>query len=239
MPPKKNKQKSSDSSIESAQESSDEKLNMVAAIPAGLEDLLDRRLRQQTEQINDLFLKFSRTIMTDLDQIKKSQDFLGSKFDGLAASINDLNNENKELRKHNAQLNQRVEVLEMQCTSAESEVENVKRYLRRDLLILLEIHGVPESRDENTDTIVQNVVQLVASELNLNQTDISISHRLPAAEGNIKPIIAKFTRRNTRDAIYQKKRNLSSKSSLDLGFLQENRLIHERESHRPMSCNIS
>jgi hypothetical protein len=51
MPPKKNKQKSSDSSIESAQESSDEKLNM-AALPAGLEDLLDRRLRQQTEQIN-------------------------------------------------------------------------------------------------------------------------------------------------------------------------------------------
>ena len=111
----------------------------------------------------------------------------------------------------------------MQCTSAESEVENVKRYLRRDLL---EIHGVPEFRDENTDTIVQNVVhdQLVAPELNLTQTDISISHRLPAAEGNIKPIIAKFTRRNTRDAIYQKKRNLSSKSSLDLGFLQENRL---------------
>ena len=115
----------------------------------------------------------------------------------------------------------------MQCTSAESEVENVKRYLRRDLL---EIHGVPESRDENTDTIVQNVVQLVAPELNLNQTDISISHRLPAAEGNIKPIIAKFTRRNTRDAIYQKKRNLSSKSSLDLGFLQENRLILTRVS---------
>jgi hypothetical protein len=115
----------------------------------------------------------------------------------------------------------------MQCTSAESEVENVKRYLSRDLL---EIHGVPESRDENTDTIVQNVVQLVAPELNLNQTDISISHRLPAAEGNIKPIIAKFTRRNTRDAIYQKKRNLSSKSSLDLGFLQENRLILTRVS---------
>jgi predicted nuclease with TOPRIM domain len=201
MPPKKNKQKSSDSSIESAQESSDEKLN-IAALPTGLEDLLDRRLRQQTEQINDLFLKFSKTTKTDLDQIKKSQDFLGSKFDGLAASINDLKNENKELRKHNAQLNQRVEVLEMQCTSAESEVENVKRYLRRDLL---EIHRVPESRDKNTDTIVQTVVQLVAPELNLNQTDISISPRLPAAEGNIKPIIAKFTRRNTRDAIYKKK----------------------------------
>ena len=54
MPTKKNKQKSSDSSIESAQESSDEKLNM-AALPAGLEDLLDRRLRQQTNRLTTFF----------------------------------------------------------------------------------------------------------------------------------------------------------------------------------------
>jgi hypothetical protein len=53
---------------------------------------------------------------------------------------------------------------------------------------------------------------------------------LPAAEGNIKPIIAKFTRRNTRDAIYKKKWYQSSKSSLDLGFLQENRLYINESS---------
>lgn len=59
-------------------------------------------------------------------------------------SINTIKAENMELR-------ERVTMLESQITTAENEMENMKQYVRRDLL---EIRGVPVSRDENANSIV-------------------------------------------------------------------------------------
>ena len=221
MPPKKkNTPCSSDPSAETSFVS-DENDKMASSTTRALEEFIDRRLRQQSEQLNDLFIKHSRMTKSDLDDIKKSQDFLGSKFDGLAASVNELRAENKELRQGNQILQERVAELEKQSVTAELDVEQIKQYLRRDLL---EIHGVPVTPDENTNNIVQKVVQLIYPDFNLDESEISTSHRLPASEGYIQPIIAKFTRRSTRDMIYHKKRQLRSKSSLGLGFQQENSL---------------
>ena len=223
MPPtKKKKPKASDSSIESVQDSDEvEEINNMATLPSGLANFLDQRLRVQTEQINDLFVKFSGLMKSDLHEIKKSQEFLATKFDDLEVLLKKLKDENTELHKTNTQLNERNGVLEQQCTLADIENENVKRYLRRDLL---EIRGIPESAEENTNNLVKQVADLIAPELNISESDISISHRLPAPHGRVKPIIVKFTRRDSRDAIYSKRRNLSSKKSADLGFHVCNRL---------------
>ena len=82
----------------------------------------------------------------------------------------------------------------------------MKRYLRRDLL---EIHGVPESSTESTNKLVVQVANLIVPDLNLTEADISTSHRLPTNKESFKPIIAKFVRRDTRDAIYKKKRTVT------------------------------
>ena len=74
---------------------------MASSTTSALEEFIDHRLHQQSEQLNDLFIKHSRMTKSDLDDIKKSQDFLGSKFDGLAASVNELRAENKELHQGN------------------------------------------------------------------------------------------------------------------------------------------
>lgn len=185
MPPtKKKKPKASDSSIESVQDSVEvEEINNMATLPSGLANFLDQRLRVQTEQINDLFVKFSGLTKSDLQEIKKSQEFLATKFDDLEVSLKKLKDENTELHKTNTQLNERIGVLEQQCTLADIENENVKRYLRRDLL---EIHGIPESAEENTNNLVKQVADLIAPELNISESDISISHRLPAPHGRVK-----------------------------------------------------
>ena len=216
MPPKKADKKSISSSDADNEEAA-ETINMTA-----LEDLLDRRLRYQSNQINDLFLKYSKLSKSDLDEIKKSQDFLSSKFDALVISVNELKIANSALRDQNAQLRERVDTLEAKIAAAEVDAENLKQYLRRDLL---EIHGVPVLEGEDTNGIVKQVTQLLNSDLELNESDISISHRLPANEGSIPSIIVKFTRRDKRDRIYSLKRNLSTKSALDLGFRQESRLF--------------
>jgi hypothetical protein len=221
MPPKKKKPVNSESTIEITEDTVlDEKANM-ASLPSGLEDLLDSRLKLQLAQINDLFLKFTDTTKSELESRRQSQEFLSIKFDELVASTNQLKNENKELRIANTQLQERVVSLEKQHISLDTETENMKRYLRRDLL---EIHGVPESSTENTNKLVVQVANLIVPELNLIEADISISHRLPTNKESLKPIIAKFVRRDIRDAIYKKKRNLSSKTSQDIGFHYNSKL---------------
>jgi septal ring factor EnvC (AmiA/AmiB activator) len=102
----------------------------MAAFPSGLEALLDQRLKQQSDQINNLFAKFIDTTKADLQSIKQSQDFLAAKFDDLVTSTNKLKDENDELRKMNTKLQERVGVLEAQCSSADDEIESTKCYLR-------------------------------------------------------------------------------------------------------------
>ena len=136
-------------------------------------------------------------------------------------SVKELKDDSKLLRSENTRLQQHVKALEAKTSLAESDMENLKQYLRRDML---EIHGIPVTSGENTNSLVKKVVNLIEPDLELADQDISTSHRLPAAEGYIPPIIVKFTRRDTRNRIYSQKRNLSSKKASDIGFQQQSRI---------------
>ena len=141
--------------------------------------------------------------------------------------MKELKDDSKLLRSENTRLQQHVKALEAKTSLAESDMENLKQYLRRDML---EIHGIPVTSGENTNSLVKKVVNLIEPDLSeLADQDISTSHRLPAAEGYIPPIIVKFTRRDTRNRIYSQKRNLSSKKASDIGFQQQS-IIYLNES---------
>jgi seryl-tRNA synthetase len=217
MPLKKNAKSSQDVVVVSA--SDDDKLNMASS--SSLEDFLDRRLKQQSEHINDLFMKYSTMTKKDLDAVKSSQSFLSSKFDDLIKSVEEVKDESKALRVENVRLQECIASLEGQVKTAETDMENLKQYLQRDII---EIHGVPASADEDTNSIVRHVVELVDSEINLDDRDISISHRLPASPGHIPAIIVKLTHRNVRNKIFNLKHNLRFKNARDLGFQQDSKL---------------
>ena len=71
---------------------------------------------------------------SDLNDIKKRQDFLSSKFDDLVNSVNkELRAENDDVRSKKAQLRDWVAVLDDMAISAEKDIENLKQYLQRDL----------------------------------------------------------------------------------------------------------
>ena len=74
---------------------------------------------------------------SELESIRQSQEFLSTKFDELAASTNQLKDEDKELRIANTQLQNQVVSLEKQHISLDTETENMKCYLRRDLLEIM------------------------------------------------------------------------------------------------------
>ena len=154
-----------------------------------------------------------------MDEIKKSQEFLGGKFDDLVKEVKELHLKNDNLRSSNTQLSEQVKRLEKSILVSEGEVEQLKQYIRRDML---EIHGVPITEGENTNLIVQKVVELADPLMTFEQGEISISHRLPSRQGQIPPIIVKFVR---RDKIYKMRRGLSPKTALHLGYHLESQLF--------------
>ena len=81
-----------------------------------------------------MFVKFSNTTKMDLEEVKKSQEFLSLKFDGLINSMGVLQAENTELRSENVELKSRIEKLEDQAKSNSNDLEFLKQYSRRDLL---------------------------------------------------------------------------------------------------------
>ena len=190
---------------------------------AGLQDfevILTRRLKEQSESIHDMMLKYFKLYKDDIDEIKRSQAFVDAKFEKAKKATEDLTSENRRLRSEVDALKGQLKQCEIKLEEVENDSEALKQYLRRDML---EIHGVPTRPDEETDDLVCKVVELVDPELEISLADISISHRLPSREGrNAPPIIVKFCRRNVRDRLLSRKRELRSKTAMDLGFTASN-----------------
>ena len=160
MPPKKKEKSSSENDVDKA--------NMAAGSTA-LEEFLDQHLKLQSEQMNVLFDKFTKSTKNDFEEVKKSQSFLSVKFEELITSVAELKQENKALRTESSQLRERIKLLECQVAESESDTESIKQYLRRDLI---EIHGVPVNIDEDTNRLVKGVVELAVPSLKLDYQDI-------------------------------------------------------------------
>ena len=142
-----------------------------------------------------------------------------SKYEELMKSTKALNEENAKLKEENNQLRLQMMSISIRLSKVEDDQESTNLYLRRECL---EFHGIPVNRSENTDTIVQNIAELL--DVDINEGDISKSHRLPSKRNQIPPIIAKFTNRNLRDKIYTKRKSLKSYTTADLGFSQDHKI---------------
>ena len=78
---------------------------------------------------------------------------------------------------------------EKQISKIENDYENLEQYNRRDNL---ELHGVPQTAQENTNQVIIQV--LASGNYKLDEKYISCFHRLPT-RGKIPPIIVKFNHR--------------------------------------------
>ena len=89
---------------------------------------------------------------------------MNDKFESLLKSVKELKDDSKLLRSENTRLQQHIEALEAKTALAESDMENLKQYLGRDML---EIHGIPVTSGENTNSLVKKVVNLIEHDLEL------------------------------------------------------------------------
>ena len=107
-------------------------------------------------------------------------------------------------------------------TKANNDLE---KYTRRECV---EIGGVLQILEELTNSIVKDMGKAIG--VDITDTDISVSHRLPPSKSykgkkpGPSPIIVKFVRRDTKDAFYQARLKLKEMKSNDLGFPGEHRM---------------
>ena len=88
----------------------------------------------------------------------------------------------------------------------DSVIGRHKQYSRRNCLLL---HGIEEESNENTDQCVIDVLNESMDET-ISIQDIDQTHRLPGKKpnGKSRPVIVKFVRYNTRNLIFENKKNL-------------------------------
>ena len=113
----------------------------------------------------------------------------------------------EKTRTENKMLKNEVLKLRNQVNNQQNVVYDMEQYSRRECL---EIRGIAEDQhyEEDTNDIVVKVAGLLGVEI--DEQDISVSHRLPKPKQSDSPptIIAKFVRRDVRDQVYKSRKNL-------------------------------
>ena len=109
-------------------------------------------------------------------------------------------------------------------------LDRQEQYSRRNCLL---IHGLPESKNENTDELVIDTIKEKMGE-EIEKDEIDTSHRLgtPNNNGKSRPIIIKFVRYNTRYRIFKnKKKGKSISVTESLTKKRKEALKKAREDH--------
>ena len=128
---------------------------------------------------------FTISFANEMPSIKDFESLLDSKLQPIQAKLDDLF---KQMNDSYTALQERINIFEARNVSLEAEnatlvnklqscdacLNNLEQYSRRECV---EISGIPEVKDENTNDIVIKVGSLIG--LDITGNDISVSHRLP------------------------------------------------------------
>lgn len=167
-----------------------------------------------------------KPIMSTMEGLKESVHFISDKFDTITKNFDELEKRFSATELENKHLKAEVLRLSSIVEHHSVQINDIEQYSRRDCV---EIAGVPEGEQENTNELVMKIGNLIG--VNINESDISVSHRLPkpsyssrAREGmpgfntNHPKIIVKFVRRVTKEQFYRARKHLKDKSTRDIGF---------------------
>ena len=109
-----------------------------------------------------------------------------------------------------SELQKNVNDMSATIESLKGCLDRQEQYSGRNCLL---IHGLPESKNENTDELVMDTVKEKMGE-EIEKNEINRSQRLGASKNNGKsrPMIINFVRYNTRCRIFKNKKKVKGKS---------------------------
>ena len=129
----------------------------------------------------------------------------------MISAIKDVKEHNEGVKSQIKEIKEDINKLGNDGFNVEVKLDELEQYARRDCL---EITGIPVVPNDSPALLVKEMSEIMG--VNLNENDISIAHRLPPTKKVKDRLIVKFTRREKRDEIYSKRKNLKSKRTKDL-----------------------
>ena len=138
-----------------------------------------------------------------LMDLNKTVNFICEKFD-------EYEHDRAEKDKIISELQKNVNDMSATIESLKGCLDRQEQYSRRNCLL---IHGLPESKNENTDELVIDTIKEKMGE-ETEKDEIDRSHRLgaPKINGKSRQIIIKFIRCNIRCRIFKNKKKLMGKA---------------------------
>ena len=131
--------------------------------------------------------------------LKEAVDFISNKFDS-------FERDRLEKEKVIKDLKEEVTYLRGKMDNITAETDRQEQYSGRNCLL---IHGLPESKNENTDLIAMEAIETKMN-IKITENDIDRTHRIrkPKNNGKPRPVIIKFVRYNDRKKIFSSKKLL-------------------------------
>ena len=180
-------------------------------------------IKNVENQIHDIHSKAEETKMSQIKgeqhliNLNQTVNFICEKFD-------DYERDRAEKEKIISDLQKNINDMSETLESLKGCLDRKEQYSRRTCLL---IHGLAESKQENTDELVIDTIkEKMGEEIEKNETDRS--HRLSAPKNNGKsrPSIIKFVRYNTRCIIFKNKKIEGEKR-------KRNRKVDEKRYESP------
>lgn len=168
-----------------------------------ISDCLKEFIVQMDEKISNSLLPISANLASNNELLKELQKTIASQNETI-----------KCLRSENVELKHKVIKLS-------SEFDDLEQYSRRECI---EIHGVPEARNENLQKLFQDVGKAI--KFKKGYEAVSCCHRLKKRNNQATPgIIVKFTRREDAEDFIQLKKDKGVLTTRDIGLTGANHIF--------------
>lgn len=167
--------------------------------PQFLKDHLKLLVQEQVNSQTQIYKQDMDALKAEIVELKSSQEFICNQYDQLKKDYDDIIKKNRE---------QKID-FDKKTAEEASKIDCIEQYGRRQNL---EFKGVPQKDGENTNDIVVKLAKVL--DVDIKESDISTSHRLPAKHKQLNSeeepahpvIIARFVNRDVRNAIYGKRK---------------------------------
>lgn len=183
-----------------------------ATVPDNVQDAVDEKTKIEGAKIEDLVTRVILAVQPLL-----IQTVTAAVTSAVALSSKQIMQQLKTGGK------EEVTRLKTETQKQRFDIDRLEQYSRKDSI---RIQGIEENRDEKTNDIVVKLAKDIG--VNIQDRDISVSHRLPQRAGRgrngatrPKPLIVKFVRHDTKVAIMQKKKQLKNKEGYRNVFIDD------------------
>ena len=167
------------------------------------QEVFKAAVEQKIAQTNDKFETICNESRKEIAELKHSVEFISTSYDE-QKKINDVLLERIEnMEKHQNIIKKKCHEYEEELVTNANLIDSLEQYGRRNCVL---IHGVPETKDENTDTLAIDTIN-EHLKIPLKARDLDRTHRIGKRKvDKTRPIIVKFARYNKRRSVFKNKK---------------------------------